>query len=46
MANDFSAILPVLQDKANVVGRELTGFIAASYKNMEAARAGKDQDVN
>ena len=45
MANDFSAILPVLQDKANVVGRELTGCIAASYKNMEAARAGKDQDV-
>jgi hypothetical protein len=45
MANDFSNILPILQDKANVVGRELTGFIAASYRNTSAARAGKDQDV-
>ena len=45
MANDFSNILPILQDKANVVGRELTGFVNASYRNVSAARAGKDQDV-
>lgn len=45
MANDFSNILPVLQDKANVVGRELTGFVNASYRNMSASRAAKDQDV-
>ncbi len=45
MANDFSNILPILQDRANVVGRELTGFINASYRNMSAERAGKDQSV-
>jgi len=45
MANDFSNILPILQDRANVVGRELTGFIGASYRNVSAARAAKDQDV-
>jgi hypothetical protein len=45
MANDFSNILPILQDKANVVGRELTGFINASYRNVSASRAAKDQDV-
>lgn len=45
MANDFSNILPILQDKANVVGRELTGFVNASYRNVSAARAAKDQDV-
>lgn len=45
MANDFSNILPILQDRANVVGRELTGFINASYRNLSADRAGKDQDV-
>jgi hypothetical protein len=45
MANDFSNILPILQDKANVVGRELTGFIGASYRNITAARAGLNQSV-
>ena len=45
MANDFSNILPILQDKANVVGRELTGFVNASYRNVSAERAAKDQDV-
>jgi hypothetical protein len=46
MANDFSNVLPILQDEANVVGRELTGFIGASYKNISAARAGLNQTVN
>ncbi len=45
MANDFSNILPILQDRANIVGRELTGFINASYRNVSADRAAKDQDV-
>lgn len=46
MANDFSNILPILQDRANVVGRELTGFVNASYRNVDAARAAKSQSVN
>ena len=46
MANNFSAILPILQDAANQVGRELTGFIPASYRNTSAARAGHNQVVN
>lgn len=46
MANDFSAILPILQDRVNVVGRELTGFIGASFRNVSAARAGQGQSVN
>lgn len=46
MANTFSAILPILQDSANVVGRELVGFIPASYKNVSVARAGLNQTVN
>lgn len=45
MANDFSNVLPILQDEANVVGRELTGFTAAAYKNISASRAGLNQTV-
>lgn len=46
MATTISAILPVLQDAAAVVGREQTGFIAACYKNTSVARAGLNQTVN
>lgn len=46
MANTFSAILPILQDSANIVGREQVGFIPASFKNTSADRAGFNQVVN
>lgn len=46
MANTISAILPILQDAANVVGREQVGFISSCFKNTSAARAGLNQTVN
>lgn len=46
MSNSFSAILPILQDAANVVGREQVGFIPASFKNLSASRAALNQTVN
>jgi hypothetical protein len=46
MANTLTAILPILQDSANIVGRELVGFIPACFKNASAARAGFNQTVN
>jgi hypothetical protein len=46
MANTISAILPILQDSAAVVGREQVGFIPACFKNISAARAGLNQTVN
>ncbi len=46
MANTISAILPILQDAATVVGREQVGFIPACYKNTSVARAGLNQTVN
>ena len=46
MANTFTAILPSLQRAANVVGRELVGFIPACYKNTDAAKAGLNQTVS
>ncbi len=46
MANTISAILPVLQDAATVVGREQTGFIASCFKNTSVSRAGLNQTVN
>lgn len=46
MANTITAILPILQDSATVVGREQVGFIPACYKNTSAARAGLNQTVN
>src|SRR6185369_16435021 len=46
MANNFSAILPILQDQANIVGREQVGFIPACFKNTSASRAGLNQTVN
>lgn len=46
MANTISAILPILQDAATVVGREQTGFVASCYKNSSASRAGLNQTVN
>lgn len=46
MANDISAILPILQDAAYRVPRESAGFVNACYKNTSATRAAKDQVVN
>jgi len=46
MSNTISAILPVLQDAAAVVGREQVGFIPSCYQNMSVARAGLNQTVN
>lgn len=46
MANTLTAIIPTLQDAANVVGRELVGFIPACFKNSSASRAGYNQTVN
>ena len=46
MANTLTAIIPTLQDAANIVGRELVGFIPACYKNASAARAGYNQTIN
>jgi len=46
MANTLTAIIPILQDSANMIGRELVGFIPACYKNASAARAGFNQVVN
>jgi hypothetical protein len=46
MSNTISAILPILQDRANTVGRELVGFIPACYKNASAQRAGYNQVIN
>jgi hypothetical protein len=46
MSNTLTAIIPTLQTAANTVGRELVGFIPASYKNASAARAGYNQTVN
>jgi hypothetical protein len=46
MANTLTAIIPVLQDSANMIGRELVGFIPACYKNISASRAGYNQTVN
>src|SRR5262249_20420332 len=42
----LSAILPILQDSANIVGREQVGFTMACYKNVTAARAALNQTVN
>src|SRR5215831_2621498 len=46
MANTLTAILPVLQDAANTVARELVGFIPAVYRNVSANRAGYNQTIN
>src|SRR6185369_16704656 len=46
MSNTFTAILPVLQEAANIVGREQVGFIPACFKNTSASRAGLNQTIN
>jgi len=46
MANTLTAILPILQDSANMIARELVGFIPACFRNVSAARAGLNQTVN
>jgi hypothetical protein len=46
MSNTLTAIIPTLQDSANIVGRELVGFIPACHKNASANRAGYNQTVN
>ena len=46
MTNNLNAIIPILQDSANMIARELVGFIPGSFKNTSAARAGWNQTVN
>lgn len=45
MANTLTAILPTIYEAADVISRELTGFIPAVFRNSSAARAAKDQSV-
>lgn len=45
MANTLTAILPVVYEAADIVSRELTGFIPACFRNSSAARAAKDQTI-
>lgn len=45
MANTLSSILPTIYRAADVVSRELVGFIPAVFRNSEATRAAKDQSV-
>lgn len=45
MANTISAILPTIYEAADIVARELVGFIPAVYKNSSAERAAKDQTI-
>lgn len=45
MANTLTAILPTIYEAADVISRELTGFIPAVFRNSSAARAAKDQSI-
>lgn len=45
MANTLTSILPIIYEAADQVARELTGFIAACYRNSSAARAAKGQTI-
>lgn len=45
MANTLTAILPTIYQAADVISRELTGFIPAVYRNSSAARAALNQSV-
>lgn len=45
MANTLTGLLQYVFDTADVVSRELVGFIPAVYKNSKAEQVAKDQDV-
>lgn len=46
MANTLTAVLPNLYEAADMVARELVGFIPAAYMNASAERAAKDQTIS